>query len=93
MKGAEVKTLPDDGLNGANAETKEYTREINGKTYTLTVQTTAEGEKITLSPDISIESSSSSNNIDSSADGEENKLFGISFLLQDTIAKWYYNLR
>ena len=93
MKGAEVKTLPDDGLNGANAETKEYTREINGINYTLTVQTTAEGEKITLSPDISIESSSSSNNIDSSADGEENKLFGISFLLQDTIAKWYYNLR
>ena len=43
MNSAEVKTLPDDGINGANAETKEYTRDINGKTYTLTVRTTADG--------------------------------------------------
>ena len=91
-KGAEVKTLPDDGLNGANAETKEYTREINGKTYTLTVQITAEGEKITLSPDISLDYSSGSNNIDNSTP-EDNQIFGISYLLQDTIAKWYFNLR
>ena len=91
-KGANVRTLPDDGLNGANAETKEYTREINGKTYTLTVQTTAEGEKITLSPDISLDSSSGSTNIDNS-NPEDNQIFGISYLLQDTISKWYYNLR
>lgn len=92
MKGANVSTLPDDGLSGANAETKEYTREINGKTYTLTVQTTADGVKYTLSPDISLDSSSGSNNIDNS-NPEDNQIFGISYLLQDTISKWYYNLR
>lgn len=93
MNGANEKVLPDDGINGANSLTKEYTRKINGKNYTLTVQTTADGAKYTLSPDISLTSSDSSNNKDNSANSEDNKIFGISFLLQDTISKWYYNLR
>lgn len=93
MKGANEKTLPDNGINGANAETKEYTREIEGKTYTLTVQTTGDGIKYTLSPDISLDSTSNSNNINNSGGEEENKIYGISYILQDTISKWYFNLR
>ncbi len=88
MKGAEEKTLPDDGINGANAQTKEYTRTINGKTYTLTIQTIGDGAKYTISPDPSEDS-----NVDETVNEEDARIFGIAYLLQDTIAKWYHNLR
>ena len=42
---------------------------------------------------IKVDKSTNTSTKTSNNNSEDNKIFGISFLLQDTISKWYYNLR
>ena len=48
---------------------------------------------VMIKVDKSSEKSANTGTNTSTADADENKIYGISYILQDTISKWYFNLR